>query len=305
MEAEIAVVGAGPAGITAGIYGARSGHRTLVLESALLGGQTGLTAEVENYPGFAEPVSGLALTQAMQQQAQRFGCEFASVEAIGLARTDSGLIVTTPGDPVHARAVIIATGVKSRPLGVPGEAELVGRGVSYCAVCDGPLFRNHEVAVVGGGDSAMDEALYLAGLCSRVHLIHRRDQFRGAKTAEDRLRRNPKVNLILSCVVTSVIGSTHVESIEVKSLKDGSTFSLPVAGLFVYVGSVPNTGWCGSAVQLDESGFVITDGHLATSSPGIFAAGDVRVTPLRQICTAVADGALAAMSAHHFLNESS
>ncbi|MEO0077541.1 MAG: thioredoxin-disulfide reductase [candidate division WOR-3 bacterium] len=300
-ETEIVIIGAGPAGMTAGLYGARAGHKTLVLERALPGGQAALTAEIENYPGFAEPVNGLTLTQAMQQQAQRFGCAFATADVTGLARTDSGFTVNTSGDPVQTRTVIIASGVKSRPLGVPGEKELVGRGVSYCAVCDGPLFKEREVAVVGGGDSAMDEALYLAGFCSRVYLIHRRDQFRGSRSAEERLRRHPKVTLVLSSIVTSVLGTTQVESINVRALKDGTTRSLPVAGLFIYVGSIPNTDWCRAEVRIDEAGFIITDGHLATSSPGIFAAGDVRVTPLRQICTAVADGALAAMSAHHFL----
>lgn len=299
--AELVVVGAGPAGMTAGLYGARSGHKTLVLERALPGGQAALTAEVENYPGFAEPVSGLALTQAMQQQAQRFGCEFATAEVSGLTRADSALTLLASGDAIQARAVVIATGVKSKPLGIPGEKELIGRGVSYCAVCDGPLFEGRDVAVVGGGDSAMDEALYLAGFCSRVYLIHRRDRFRGSKAAEERLRRNPKVKLVLSSIVTSVSGTGQVESIEVKHLADGATHRLAVAGLFVYVGSVPNTGWCAPAVRLDAAGFIITDEELATSLPGVFAAGDVRVTPLRQICTAVADGALAAMSAHHFL----
>uniref|UniRef100_A0A7C4CAH2 Thioredoxin reductase n=1 Tax=candidate division WOR-3 bacterium TaxID=2052148 RepID=A0A7C4CAH2_UNCW3 len=304
-DAEIVVVGAGPAGMTAGLYGARSGHRTLVLERALPGGQAALTAEVENYPGFAEPVSGTSLTQAMQMQAERFGCTFANADVFGLDRTDSGFVLNLDSGPVTARAVIIATGVKPKPLGIPGEKELTGRGVSYCAVCDGPLFRNQEVAVVGGGDSAMDEALYLAGFCSRVYLIHRRDEFRGARTAEERLRRHPKVTLILSSIVTSVSGTTHVENIEVKALKDDSTRRLPVAGLFIYVGSIPNTDWCAPLVKLDENGFVVTDALLETSSPGVFAAGDVRVTPLRQICTAVADGALAAMSAHRFLTEQS
>jgi thioredoxin reductase (NADPH) len=296
---EVVIVGAGPAGLAAGLYTSRSGHRTLILERAMPGGQVANTPEVENYPGFAEPVVAIELARAMQAQAERYGAELEMVEATGL-RTDP-LLVETAGGGYRPAAVIIASGVRSSELGLPNERELRGRGVSYCAVCDGPLFKGKDVAVVGGGDSALDEAIYLAGICSRVHLIHRRDEFRGAKVAQDRVRALPNVELVLSHVVSGIRGTSRLESIEVESRKDGSKRDLAVAGLFIYVGSVPHTAWCRDAVALDPAGFVKCDDRLATSAPGVFVAGDVRVSRLRQIATAVGDGALAAMMAHEHI----
>jgi thioredoxin reductase (NADPH) len=298
---EILVIGAGPAGLTAGLYGARSGHRTLVLERALPGGQVALTSEVENYPGFAEPVEGTALTQAMEAQARRFGCAIETTEVTALAVENGRIIVKTTGGEYRPGAAIIASGVVSKQLGLENENALRGRGVSYCAVCDGPLFKGKEVAVVGGGDSALDESLYLANICSRVHLVHRRDQFRGNKHAEDRVRSRDNITLHLSAVVSALHGEKRLESIDLTSRKDGSVTNVPVSGLFIYVGSIPNTTWCEDVVKLDELGFVLCDDRLRTNIPGLFVAGDVRVTPLRQIATAVADGALAAMSAHDYL----
>ncbi len=300
---DILVIGAGPAGLTAGLYGARSGHATVVLERALPGGQVALTSEVENYPGFAEPIEGTALTQAMEAQARRFGCAIETAEVSGISAGPEGIAVATTAGEYRPRTAIIASGVMSKQLGLERENELRGRGVSYCAVCDGPLFRGREVAVVGGGDSALDEALYLANICSRVHLVHRRDEFRGSRHAQDRVRARSNITLHLSSLVTALRGEKRLESIDLTSRKDGSVTSLAVTGLFIYVGSVPNTTWCEGVVRLDEQGFVITDDRLRTGVPGLFAAGDVRVTPLRQIATAVADGALAAMSAHDYLSE--
>lgn len=301
--ADILIIGAGPAGLTAGLYGARSGHRTVVLERAMVGGQVALTSDVENYPGFAEPVPGALLTQTMELQARRFGCEITSAEAAALGRDGGLLHVETTAGTVAARSVIIATGVRSRKLGVPGEDILAGRGVSYCAICDGPLFKGRDVLVVGGGDSALDEAHYLAGICRKVYLVHRRDQFRGAKVAEDRLRRAANVELVLSSLVKNITGAGKVEKVEVESRHDGTRRTIEVSGVFIYVGSVPNSAWCGEEVAKDESGFIRTDGLLRTNLTGVFAAGDVRTTPLRQISTSVGDGALAAMQAHHYLAE--
>lgn len=298
---EILIVGAGPAGLTAGIYAARSGHSVLIAEKGLPGGQVAMTPEVENYPGFAEPVVAMELAQAMEQQARRHGCAIETLDVTRLGKTGTGFELETNGGTRLAAAVIIASGVKPRELGVPGEKELRGRGVSYCAICDGPLFKAKEVAVVGGGDSALDEALYLAGICSKVHLIHRRDEFRGSEIAQKRVRDKKNINLILSSIVTAVTGQARLDSIEITSRKDGSKTVLPVSGLFIYVGSDPNTAWCKGIVDVDENGFVKTDARLAASVPGVFACGDVRVTPLRQIATAVGDGALAAMMAHDYL----
>ena len=298
---EVVIVGAGPAGLTAGMYAARAGHRTLILEKALPGGQVANTPEVENYPGFAEPVVAFELAQAMQQQSERAGAELVTDEVTGL---ETGpLLLRTMSAEYRPHAVVIASGVQGKELELPNEHELRGRGVSYCAICDGPLFKGKEVAVVGGGDSALDEALYLAGICSRVFLIHRRDEFRGARVAQDRVRSTDNIELVLSHVVSAINGTGKLESVEVESRKDGSRRLLDVSGLFIYVGSSPNTAWCRDVVELDEGGFVKCDTELRTNVPGIFVAGDVRVTPLRQIATAVGDGALAAMMAHHWLGE--
>ncbi|MBN2464325.1 thioredoxin-disulfide reductase [candidate division WOR-3 bacterium] len=300
-QTEILAVGAGPAGLTAGIYAARSGHKAILLEKSFAGGQMALTSEVENYPGFSEPVNGMQLAQTMEQQATRFGCEMLNGEATGITSSAGGFEVATTAGPVTAAAVVVCSGVKPKLLGAPGETELTGRGVSYCAVCDGPLFKGREVAVIGGGDSALDEAIYLSNIASRVHVIHRRDEFRACKFAQQRLRERDNIVYHLSCVVDSFNGSKRLENLTVRNLKDNSTSVLPVAGAFVYVGWQPNTGWCSNLVALDDSGNVKTDDRLRTSVPGIFAAGDVRNTHLRQVATAVGDGALAAMSAHDFL----
>ena len=300
-QTEILAVGAGPAGLTAGIYASRSGHKAIVLEKSFAGGQMALTNEVENYPGFSEPVSGMLLAQTMEQQATRFGCEMLNAEATGIAITPDGFEVTTTAGPVAATTVIVCSGVKPKQLGVPGEKELTGRGVSYCAICDGPLFKGREVAVLGGGDSALDEALYLSNIAARVHVVHRRDEFRACKLAQQRLRERSNVDYHLSCVVESFDGTQRLAGLTVKNLKDASNYSLPVAGAFIYVGWLPNTGWCSNLLALDDAGNIKTDDRLRTNVPGIFAAGDVRNTPLRQVATAVGDGALAAISAHDYL----
>jgi len=300
-QTEILAVGAGPAGLTAGIYASRSGHKVLVVEKSFAGGQMALTSEVENYPGFSEPVGGMLLAQTMEQQATRFGCEMLNAEATGVAVTPGGFEVTTTAGPIAAMTVIICSGVKPKQLGVPGEKELAGRGVSYCAICDGPLFKGREVAVLGGGDSALDEALYLSNIVARVHVVHRRDEFRACKLAQQRLRERTNVDYHLSCVVESFDGTQRLAGLTIKNMKDASNYSLPVAGAFIYVGWLPNTGWCSNLLALDDAGNVKTDDRLRTSVPGIFAAGDVRNTPLRQVATAVGDGALAAISAHDYL----
>ncbi|OYD15574.1 thioredoxin-disulfide reductase [candidate division WOR-3 bacterium JGI_Cruoil_03_51_56] len=300
---EILIIGAGPAGLTAGIYAARSGYNVAIVGKGIPGGQVTQVREVENYPGFAEPVNAFKLAKAIEQQTRGFGCAIESGEATGLTCTDNIIEVQTTLGILKPEALIIATGVEPRQLCVPGEQELRGRGVSYCAVCDGPLFKNKEVAVIGGGDSALDESLYLSGICSEVYLIHRRDQFRGTRIAEKRVRSKKNIHLILSSIVTAIKGKETVKAIEITKRKDNTRTILPVSGVFLYVGSVPSTQWCRSAVELDGHGFVKTDDRLRTNVSGVFAAGDVRKTYLRQIVTAVGDGALAAMMAHDYLAE--
>lgn len=289
--------------MTAGIYASRAGRKALVIESELIGGQVAKTAIVENYPGFAEPIEAVELVARMEAQARRFGCQFETGEVTGIDRSAQGLEVKTTIGNFNPGAVIICTGTRPRPLGVEGEERFVGRGISYCAICDGPLFRDQAVAVVGGGDSALAEANYLTRFCSRVYLIHRRDEFRAAKVCQERTRQNPKIELLLSRVVTAFNGTSRLESLTIKDLKTGAVTTLPVAALFIYVGLAPNTAWCQGMLNLDEAGFIITDENLQTSLPGVFAAGDVRRKALRQIATAVGDGALAAMMAHDYLNQ--
>jgi len=202
---------------------------------------------------------------------------------------------------MEASSLVVCTGARARKLGVTGEQELTGRGVSYCAVCDGPLFRGREVAVIGGGDSALDEAFYLSNIASRVHVIHRRDEFRGCRLAQERLQRRENVTLHLSQTVAGFVGTGKLEMIGLRDVRSDAVTDLPVSGAFIYVGWIPNTAWCGGLLALDNIGAVITDDRLQSSVPGIFAAGDVRDTHLRQVATAVGDGALAAMSAHDYL----
>jgi thioredoxin reductase (NADPH) len=300
-QSEILIVGGGPAGLTAGIYGSRSGHKTTILEKQFAGGQLALTSDIENYPGFAQPVNGMELSQAMEQQATRFGCEVVNAEVTGIRAVEGGFEVAATGEPVRAQAVIICTGAKPRKIGIDGEERLTGRGVSYCAVCDGPLFKGKEVAVLGGGDSALDEALYLSNIAAGVHAIHRRDEFRGCKLAQDRVRSKANVKLHLSTVVSAINGKDRLENLDLLNVKDRSKSVLAVSGLFIYVGWLPNTSWCSHLLKLDETGYVVADDRLRASVPGVFAAGDVRDTHLRQVATAVGDGALAAMSAHDYL----
>lgn len=300
---EILIVGAGPAGLTAGIYAARAGHKVLAIERAMPGGQVARTPEVENYPGFAKKVNALELAQAMEQQARTHGCEIEMGEVSGLTTDGGSLAVSTTLGEFRPGSLIIASGVESRKLELPNEDKLRGRGVSYCAICDGAFFKDKEVAVVGGGDSALDEALYLAGVCSKVHIIHRRDEFRATRIAQDRVRATDNIELVLSSVVTAINGDQKLDSLDIESVRDRSKSVLEVAGLFIYVGSSPNTNWCRGTIDVDETGFIKSNDRLETNVPGVFVAGDVRVTWLRQIATAVGDGALAAMVAHQHLIE--
>lgn len=303
-DPEILIVGAGPAGLTAGIYAARAGHNTLILEKELVGGQMNKTATVENYPGFAQPVNTLELVQNMDAQARRFGCQIETGAATGLKLDGTQIELETTVGTIRPRALIICAGTEPRKLGLERETELTGRGISYCAICDGPLYKDREVAVVGGGDSALEEADYLTRFCSRVHLIHRRDQFRAARIVEERVRSNPKIVLHLSQVVSQIHGTRQLEGLTLTDLKTGTKIDLPVTGLFIYVGLIPGTGWCQGAVPLDEAGFIITDEKMQSGTSGIFAAGDIRKKTVRQIATAVGDGAIAAQSAHEFLSRS-
>jgi len=299
--ADTIIVGAGPAGMTAGIYCARAGLSTLILERAFPGGQVVKTDIIENYPGFPNGISGFDLAELMQAQARKSGAEIRTSVVKALRPGDRVVEVECAGETLMARTVIVATGAEPKPLGVPGESRLYARGVSNCAVCDGALFKGKTVAVVGGGDSALGETLYLANLCTKVHVLHRRERFRGAKVLQDRVLSRANVEVIWNVRVQEVFGESRVEGIEVMDVHSRACHRIAIDGLFVYVGETPNTGFLTGAVELDERGHVVTDGNMATSHRLILAAGDCRAKSLRQVSTAVGDGAQAAATVERLL----
>ena len=305
LEYDLVIVGGGPAGQSAAIYGTRYMLDTLVVEKEAHGGSVNLTDFVENYPGFPDGIEASKLASLFYEHAKNLGAEsvIAQVTKIQKVEEKKFLINTLDGLVFTAKSVVIATGTQPKRLGVPGETELTGRGVSYCAVCDGPFFKGKPVAVVGGGDSALTEALYLAKLVDKLYLIHRRDQFRAAEILGYRVRNHPKIELVLNSVVDEILGDDKVRGVKVRNKLTGEVKTLDVDAVFIYIGLKPNTDFLKGFVELDESGFIPTDRYMATNVPGVFAAGDVRVKKLRQIVTAVADGALAATSAYEYIHE--
>jgi len=299
---DVIVLGAGPAGLTAGLYAGRARLETLVLEMMVPGGWAAITQTIENYPG-AGTVNGQELVAAMVEQAKAAGAEIASGQVDGLEQAGDGFVVRAGEKTRETRSVIVATGTEFRKLGIPGEERLAGRGVSYCATCDGPLYKGLEIAVVGGGDSALQEALYLTGFASKVYLIHRRDEFRGVELLSERIRSHEKIECLLSTTVQEVNGDDGVESLEIRDVSSGETRSLPVAGVFVFIGLEPRTGFLSGLVETDEQGFIVTDGAMRTGVRGLLAAGDCRAKLLRQVSTAVGDGATAAFAAQRYLED--
>lgn len=297
------IIGAGAAGLTAGLYASRANMDTLLLEKFVPGGQAALTAFVENYPGFPEGVCGYDLMESMRVQATKFGLEIRTAEVKHISRHEGLFCIGTNACEITTRTIIVCTGVRPRKLDVPGEEALFGKGISTCATCDGSFYRGMEVAVIGGGDSALEEGMYLTRFASKVHIIHRRDKFRALAPFVEKARTDPKVAFHLDTVVTSVNGGAMVESLSLKNVKTGEASTLPVAGVFLYIGLIPNTEMFKGFLDLNDQGFITVDDVLQTSVPGIFAAGDVRDTPLRQIITAAADGAVCAYSAGKFLDK--
>jgi thioredoxin reductase (NADPH) len=299
---DLVVVGAGPAGLTAGLYAGRSRLRTVVLEAMMPGGQAAITDELENYPGVGS-VNGAELSMRMLEQMKEFGAELVQKEATGLAADGDGFAVAAGGETYAGRAVIVASGTAYRKLGVPGEEEFAGRGVSYCATCDGPFYKDQTIAVVGGGDSALQEALYLTTFAKKIYLIHRRDEFRAVPVLGERVRAHEGIECLCSTIVTAVRGGDGVESLDLESRKTGEKTSIDIAGVFMFVGLEPRTTFLGDFVERDEAGFVKTDEAMKTNVRGVLAAGDCRVKTLRQVSTAVGDGATAAFVAHRYLED--
>jgi thioredoxin reductase (NADPH) len=305
MHRELVILGGGPAGLTAGIYAARARIPLRLLEKGIPGGQMTSTELVDNYPGFEEPILGVDLARKMESHAKKFGLEIVQEDVKLVVSTRQGFVIEgESGNSYTSRALILATGSSPVKLGIPGEMKLAGHGVSYCAVCDGPFFSELEIAVVGGGDSAVEEAVYLTRFASRVHIIHRRDQLRAVKEIQEKALANPQISIHWNTVPIAVLGDKEVNGLRVCSVIDGSETVLPVTGVFFYVGLTPNTQGFQDLVETDERGFIVTDRNMVCSRPGVFAAGDVRAKNLRQISTAVGDGALAAFSAQQYLESS-
>ncbi len=299
---DVIIIGGGPAGLSAGIYASRGRLRTLLIEKGMFGGLIANADLVENYPGFPEGISGFDIGERMYRQAAKFGLETLSAEVTGVDLLKDIKVISTTEGELSARAVIIAAGAERKRLGVPGEDAFLNRGVSYCATCDGALFRDRVVAVVGGGDSAVEEALFLTRFASKVIIIHRRNQLRASKAAQESATANKKIEVMWDTVVEEIKGDKTVSGLIVRNIKTGSKSTLAVQGIFVYVGQSPNTSYLKGQVPLDEEGNIITDDRMETKVKGVFAAGDIRRNSSRQVITAAGDGATAAISAERFLN---
>jgi len=300
---DVVIIGGGPAGLTAGIYAGRGGLKTVILEKGLPGGQIAQTEEVENYPGFPEGISGPELANRMAEQARKFGAEVIMDEVQALEKADEGFLVKGFERNYRARSVIVATGANPRKLGVPGEDKFYGRGVSTCATCDGFFYRDKDVVVVGGGDAAVEEGIFLTKFARKVTLIHRRDELRANKVAQERAFQNPKIEFLWSHVVTEVLGEDHVTGVRVKNLKTNEEYVYPTDGVFIFVGSVPNTEFLKGLVELRPDGYVAVADEVLTSVPGVFAAGDVADPIYKQLATSVGAGTRAAMTAEKWLME--
>jgi thioredoxin reductase (NADPH) len=298
---DLIIIGGGPAGLTAGLYNARARLDVLLLERLAPGGQVLTTDWVENYPGFPDGISGFELMDKMKTQAMRFGLKILSEEVAKLELSEKRKVVTTTQGPKEANAIILASGATWKKLGIEGEDELMGRGVSFCATCDGPFYRDQDVAVIGGGDTAVEEAIFLTRFVSKVYLVHRRDQLRATKLLQERAMAQEKIEFVWDTVPVQILGKDGVEGIELKNVKTGSVSRRDVKGVFVFIGTIPNTELVKGQVDLDENGFVITDNNMETSVPGVFAAGDVRSKLFRQIATAVGEGAAASFSAEKYI----
>jgi thioredoxin reductase (NADPH) len=297
---DIMVVGGGPAGLTAGLYASRGGVRSLLVERGAVGGQMINARNVENYPGFPNGIAGIELGSLMHEQASKHGLQTLFAEVSRLVPGSSHRIVTSEGT-IEARAIVIAAGSQYRHLNVPGETSFTGRGVSYCAACDGFFFRDQNVAVVGGGDTAVSDALELSHYAGRVYLIHRRDQLRAGRVLVQRAAAEPKIEFIWNSVVEEVAGDQMVGALKVRNVKTDNLHTLKVSGIFVAVGVVPNSQPFAGILKTDDAGSIIVDQELATSVAGIYAAGDIRQNSPRQIASAVGDGVAATMSALRYL----
>ncbi len=301
MEYDLIILGGGPAGYAAALYGARAGLSTLVLERFSAGGQLALTHQIDNYPGFEQGIDGFTLADTMKRQAERFGAKTKLATVLSLASKEEPKRVETTDGTYFAKTVVIATGAKPRELGLTGEKELVGRGVSYCATCDGMFFRGKTVVVVGGGNTAAEDALLLSRVAQKVILVHRRDTLRATKVYHEPLMKAENVEFLWNSAVTEILHGDRVEGVRVKNLVSGEEREVVCDGVFVSIGRIPDTEFLGDEIARDEGGYVIAGEDTKTSVPGVFVAGDARTKALRQVVTAASDGALAVSAAEEYL----
>ncbi len=298
---DIVIIGGGPAGLAAGLYAARARRRTVLLEKGVIGGQIALTELVENYPGVPS-VNGFDLGQTMLKQAESYGLETQSPAVTALEQEGKRWLVRTTDDEYAAKAVIVAAGADYNKLGVPGEERLTGRGVSYCATCDAAFFKGRHVAVVGGGDAAMDEGLFAGRYADKVTVIHRRDQLRASAILQERALANPKMEFVWNTVVTEILGDATVTGVGLHNRETGEDSTMDVAAVFIFIGQHPNTDFLRGLVSMDEGGHVLVNHWMETELPGLYAVGDARQNAARQVVTSAGDGATAAIAADHYLS---
>ncbi|ADK81722.1 thioredoxin reductase [Sediminispirochaeta smaragdinae DSM 11293] len=299
---DVAIIGGGAAGLTAAQYAARANLKVVIIEEMAPGGQCLIIADLENYPGFPEPISGIEFSQRFEQQARNFGAEFLTATVRSLKKEDNIFNIETSKGIITSLTVIVATGAKHRHLGIPGEKEFTGRGVSYCATCDGPFFRNKKILVVGGGDAACDESMFLANLTDKVILIHRRDRFRAQKALADRVVANKNIEVRFNTELKEIKGSMKVEKGVFLNNKSGEEYEEEVDAVFVFIGSDPQTAIL-PEVEKDEAGYIVTNQCMETEIPGLYAVGDVRNTPFRQLVVAASDGAIATHCASQYIDD--
>jgi len=301
---DLIIVGAGPAGLTAYLYARRSLLNVLLLDKGPIGGQVLYTDLIENYPGFPEGISGFELIELMKKQVEKLGLQFREGEVVGLEVEEGYKVLTlSSGERLRAKAVILALGAKPKKLGVPGERELTGKGVSYCAICDGPFFKGEKIAVVGGGNTALQEALFLTKFASKIYLIHRRDAFRATPILQERVKASSQIELKLNREVIKILGRDRVEGLLLRNKHTGEDEELSVAGVFIFIGYEPETAWLRGKLALNEQGFIITSKEMETTLPGVFACGDCVSKKFRQIINACGEGAVAALNAEEYLKE--
>jgi len=301
MDYDVIIIGGGPSGLTAGIYTSRARLKTLVIESYAVVCQAVTTDHIENYPGFPEGINGFELIDKFRKQAEKFGTEFLAATVKSVKESKPGFKVETEEKAYTCSAVIAASGASPKSLGIPGEDKFRGKGVSYCGTCDGALFKNKEVVIVGGGDTALEEALFLTRFVKKATVIHRRDALRGTKILQERAFANKKIEFVWDSAAVEIAGDTKVSGVKIKNIKTNAITDLACDGVFIFVGYSPNTAFLKDTVPLDESGYILADDSGFTSKPGIFASGDCRKKLLRQVITAAGDGATAAFACHRYL----